>query len=335
MKRDLRLLADLDVPFMPRFSLYCYNGDGDGPGGSGDDVDVVSDTNPDATAAEVDAATADAVAAAEAADAAAAVNYGAMWGQIGKASGPFGAVTPETVEPPSGMGLTDPNTSQEDIANAMGSAGEISAPQGLALGAAKAGVVDEKGNLSPFSVISPAMSLIASAANAPHGSLGIHGLDDPSDPDPSGEGEATGGPSEEELAELAAQEKAREEAFQETLAWAVKMVFLIGVPASEALVVLSESLITTLFYQGELTQRDVHMAGASLAAYGFGLLGHMLVKVLAPGYFSRQDTKTPVRFGIMTLVANMVLNLILVWHFKHVGLALATSMAAFLNAGLL
>lgn len=217
MKRDLRLLADLDVPFMPRFSLYCYNGDGDGPGGSGDDVDVVSDTNPDATAAEVDAATADAVAAAEAADAAAAVNYGAMWGQIGKASGPFGAVTPETVEPPSGMGLTDPNTSQEDIANAMGSAGEISAPQGLALGAAKAGVVDEKGNLSPFSVISPAMSLIASAANAPHGSLGIHGLDDPSDPDPSGEGEATGGPSEEELAELAAQEKAREEAFQETL----------------------------------------------------------------------------------------------------------------------
>lgn len=137
------------------------------------------------------------------------------------------------------------------------------------------------------------------------------------------------------LPSLSRQQAAEPEAFQETLAWAVKMVFLIGVPASVALVVLSESLITTLFYQGELTQRDVHMAGASLAAYGFGLLGHMLVKVLAPGYFSRQDTKTPVRFGIMTLVANMVLNLILVWHFKHVGLALATSMAAFLNAGLL
>jgi putative peptidoglycan lipid II flippase len=61
----------------------------------------------------------------------------------------------------------------------------------------------------------------------------------------------------------------------------------------------------------------------------------MLVKVLAPGYFARQDTKTPVRFGIITLVANMVLNLSLVWHLQHVGLALATSLAAFLNAGLL
>jgi putative peptidoglycan lipid II flippase len=131
------------------------------------------------------------------------------------------------------------------------------------------------------------------------------------------------------------QQSAEPEAFQETLVWAVKVVFLIGVPASIALVVLSESLITTLFYQGELTQRDVQMAGASLAAYGLGLLGHMLVKVLAPGYFSRQDTKTPVRFGIITLIANMVLNLCLVWHFQHVGLALATSLAAFLNAGLL
>ena len=113
------------------------------------------------------------------------------------------------------------------------------------------------------------------------------------------------------------------------------MVFLIGLPASLALVVLSESLIATLFYQGKLTARDVQMAGMSLAAYGVGLLGHMLVKVLAPGYFARQDTKTPVRFGIITLVANMVLNLALVWHFQHVGLALATSLAAFLNAGLL
>ncbi|MFT4677347.1 MAG: putative peptidoglycan lipid II flippase [Candidatus Azotimanducaceae bacterium] len=137
------------------------------------------------------------------------------------------------------------------------------------------------------------------------------------------------------LPSLSRQQSAEPEAFQETLVWAVKVVFLIGVPASIALVVLSESLITTLFYQGELTQRDVQMAGASLAAYGLGLLGHMLVKVLAPGYFSRQDTKTPVRFGIITLIANMVLNLCLVWHFQHVGLALATSLAAFLNAGLL
>ncbi|MEX0941078.1 MAG: murein biosynthesis integral membrane protein MurJ [Pseudomonadales bacterium] len=123
--------------------------------------------------------------------------------------------------------------------------------------------------------------------------------------------------------------------FGKTLDWAIRMVFLIGVPASIALVLLSESLITTLFYQGEMTRRDVTMASLSLGAYGVGLLGHMLVKVLAPGYFSRQDTATPVRYGIVALVSNMILNLILIWHLKHAGLALATSISAFINAGLL
>jgi putative peptidoglycan lipid II flippase len=94
-------------------------------------------------------------------------------------------------------------------------------------------------------------------------------------------------------------------------------------------------LIAALFYHGELTVRDVAMSGNSLAAYGFGLCGHMAVKVLAPGYFARQDTRTPVRFGIFALVANIVLNFALVWQFKHVGLAMATSISAFLNGGLL
>ena len=124
-------------------------------------------------------------------------------------------------------------------------------------------------------------------------------------------------------------------AFSATLDWAIRMVCLVGIPASAALVVLSESLITTLFYQGEMTPRDVTMASYSLSAYGLGLLGHMLVKVLAPGYFSRQDVATPVRYGMIALVANMVLNLLLVWEFRHAGLALATSLSAFLNAGLL
>ena len=84
-----------------------------------------------------------------------------------------------------------------------------------------------------------------------------------------------------------------------------------------------------------MTARDVEMAGLSLAAYGMGLIGHMTVKVLAPGYFARQDTRTPVRFGIFALVANIGLNLTLIWHWQHVGLALATSISAFLNAGLL
>jgi putative peptidoglycan lipid II flippase len=80
----------------------------------------------------------------------------------------------------------------------------------------------------------------------------------------------------------------------------------------------------------------------SLMAYSFGLLGFMLVKVLAPGFFSRQDTKTPVKFGIYAMVANMVMNIVFVVPMvlnditgPHAGLALATSLSAFINAGLL
>ncbi|MFL3656370.1 MAG: murein biosynthesis integral membrane protein MurJ, partial [Halioglobus sp.] len=125
------------------------------------------------------------------------------------------------------------------------------------------------------------------------------------------------------------------DAFSGTLDWALRLVLLFGVPATVALVYLAEPLIAALFYQGELTARDVAMSGYSLTAYGFGLLGHMMIKVLAPGYFARQDTRTPVRYGIFALVANIVLNFVLVWQFKHVGLAMATSISAFLNAGLL
>ncbi len=123
--------------------------------------------------------------------------------------------------------------------------------------------------------------------------------------------------------------------FSNTLNWALRMVLAIGVPASIALILLSEELITTLFFMGEMTERDVDMAALSLKAYGVGLLGHMIVKVTAPGYFSRQDTSTPVKYGIIALVSNMVLNLLLVWYLKHAGLALATSLSAFINAGLL
>ena len=125
------------------------------------------------------------------------------------------------------------------------------------------------------------------------------------------------------------------EEFSKTLNWAIRLVLLLGLPATIALVFLSEALIATLFFHGEMTERDVRMSGVALAAYGIGLLGHMLVKVLAPGYFARQDTSTPVRYGVVALVSNMVLNLVLIWHWKHAGLALATSISAFINAGLL
>ena len=125
------------------------------------------------------------------------------------------------------------------------------------------------------------------------------------------------------------------EEFSKTLNWAIRLVILFGLPASIALVYLSESLIATLFYSGKMTERDVMMAAMSLSAYGIGLLGHMFVKILAPGYFARQDMVSPVRYGVIALLSNMVLNLILVWHLHHVGLALATSISAFINAALL
>ena len=123
--------------------------------------------------------------------------------------------------------------------------------------------------------------------------------------------------------------------FAATLDWAVRGVLLIGLPAALALVLLAEPLIATLFYYGEVTARDVAMSGQSLKAYSAGLLAFMLIKVLAPGFFARQDTRTPVKIGIIAMVANMVFNLILVFPLAHAGLALATSLSAWLNTLLL
>jgi len=125
------------------------------------------------------------------------------------------------------------------------------------------------------------------------------------------------------------------EKFRGTLDWALRLVCLLAFPAALALFVLAEPLIMTLFQYGAMTAHDVTMAAMSLRAYSVGLLAFMLIKVLAPGYYSRQDTKTPVKIGMWAMAANMVLNLILIWPLQHAGLALATSIAAFLNAGLL
>jgi putative peptidoglycan lipid II flippase len=131
------------------------------------------------------------------------------------------------------------------------------------------------------------------------------------------------------------------EKFAITLDWAVRSVLLIGLPASVALMILAEPILVTLFQYGALSPQDVSMAALSLRAYSLGLLAFMLVKVLAPGFYARQDTRTPVKIGIKAMVANMVMNLVFVvplylfWNIGHVGLALATSLAAYLNAGLL
>ena len=130
--------------------------------------------------------------------------------------------------------------------------------------------------------------------------------------------------------------------FNATLNWAMSFVLLIAVPASVALVIVAEPVLTALFYDGvEFTRRDVTMSAWSLRAYALGVCAFMLIKVLAPGYYARQDIRTPVRIGVIAMIVNMVLNIAFVLplhHFfalGHSGLALATSAAAFLNAGLL
>jgi len=99
--------------------------------------------------------------------------------------------------------------------------------------------------------------------------------------------------------------------------------------------VLREPILRVLFMRGEFGMHEVAMSSASLLASTTGLLSLMLIKVLAPGYYARQDTRTPVRIGIMAMVANMVCNLIFIYPLGYVGLALATACSGTLNAALL
>jgi putative peptidoglycan lipid II flippase len=123
--------------------------------------------------------------------------------------------------------------------------------------------------------------------------------------------------------------------FSHTIDWALRWVFIIGAPAAIGLIWLAEPLLLTLFQYGEFSPEDAYKASLSLMAYGLGLLPFIIIKVLAPGYFARQDTKTPVKIGIIAMATNMVLNIILMLQLAHVGLALATALSAALNASLL
>jgi len=136
-------------------------------------------------------------------------------------------------------------------------------------------------------------------------------------------------------------ERAPEE-FSATLDWALRLAAAIAMPAAVGMLVLAGPLIATLFNYGAFDSNDVRMARLSLMAYSLGLAAFTLVKVLTPAYYSRQDTKTPVRIGIIAMLANIALNAAIVLpmlHFgvtgPHAGLALATGLAAALNAGLL
>jgi len=129
--------------------------------------------------------------------------------------------------------------------------------------------------------------------------------------------------------------------FGATLDWALRCIVVNAIPARTALFVLAEPILIHLFQYESMRPFDVQMAAHSLRAYSLGLLAFMAIKVLATGFYAQQDTKTPVKIGIIAMVANMVLNLLFVailhWQFRlgHAGLALATSCSALLNALLL
>jgi len=130
--------------------------------------------------------------------------------------------------------------------------------------------------------------------------------------------------------------------FSETLDKAIRWVIYLGVPSAVGLFMLSAPIITTLFGSDKLLKIDIEMSAMSLMAYSFGLVGFILVKVLLPGFYSRQDTTTPVKIGITALVINMVFNIAIVlpWYMldypgAHAGLAIATSISAFSNAFML
>jgi putative peptidoglycan lipid II flippase len=117
------------------------------------------------------------------------------------------------------------------------------------------------------------------------------------------------------------------------LDWGLRLVVLLAVPSSVALLVFGMPLVATLFHYGAFTPRDVLMVSTALTGYGVGLLGLVAIKVLAPGYYANQDMRTPVRIAIVVLVATQLMNVVFVPLLGHAGLALSIGLGALLNAG--
>lgn len=122
--------------------------------------------------------------------------------------------------------------------------------------------------------------------------------------------------------------------FRNTMDWGVRMVLLLGVPATVGIAVLAQPMLLVLFMRGSFSFTDVQATSYALWSINAGLLSFMLIKILANGYYARQDTKTPVKIGIIAMISNMGFNLLAI-PFSYVGLAMASAMSATLNAYLL
>ncbi len=126
-----------------------------------------------------------------------------------------------------------------------------------------------------------------------------------------------------------------QEEYSHLMDWGLRLCFLLALPSAVALGVMSEPLVVSLFQYGQFSALDAAMTQQALIAYSIGLVGLIVVKVLAPGFYSRQDLKTPVRIALFTLVMTQVMNFIFIDPLKHAGLALSIGLAACLNAALL
>lgn len=129
-------------------------------------------------------------------------------------------------------------------------------------------------------------------------------------------------------------EKSHEE-YSNLLDWGMRLTLMLAVPAAVALATLAVPLVSTLFHYGHFGELDVYYTRNAVVAYSAGLVGLILVKVLAPGFYAKQDIRTPVKCAVVTLFATQALNLVLIWPLGHAGLALAIALGACLNAGML
>ncbi|MSQ63604.1 MAG: murein biosynthesis integral membrane protein MurJ [Betaproteobacteria bacterium] len=125
------------------------------------------------------------------------------------------------------------------------------------------------------------------------------------------------------------------EEYSRLLDWGLRVTLLLALPAAAALAVLAMPLIATLFHYGRFSAEDAWMTREALVAYSVGLVGMILVKILAPGFYARQNVVTPVKIGLVTLAATQAMNLAFIIPLKHAGLALAIGLGACLNALLL
>jgi putative peptidoglycan lipid II flippase len=116
---------------------------------------------------------------------------------------------------------------------------------------------------------------------------------------------------------------------------AIELVLILTLPAAAALMVSALPIIQALLQHGAFTAHDTVASAQALTAFSLGLPAYVLIKVLTPGFYARADTRTPVRIAILAMLINLALNLVLIWRMAHVGLALSTALAAWVNAVLL